>query len=85
MTGAERRFDADQVVVEHGCLPHDDLFDSLRGTAANRGVTDLDALVDGRAQPGLNDGFALFRIGDALSSRNLAAAIYDALRLCSTI
>jgi hypothetical protein len=37
--------------------------------------------------PGLEqaDGYSLFRIGDAASSRNLAAAMYDALRLCSVI
>jgi hypothetical protein len=27
-------------------------------------------------------GMSLFRIGDALSSRNVAAAMFDALRLC---
>ena len=29
--------------------------------------------------------FQLFRIGDAVASRNIHAAVYDALRLCSAI
>lgn len=38
----------------------------------------------GRAQPvasGVTAGFQLFRIGDAVSARNIHAAVYDALRL----
>ena len=85
LTGDMRRLEADQVVVERGTLPFSDIFDSLRDDANNRGVTDLDALIAGEAQPGLDQqsGYSLFRIGDAASSRNLAAAMYDALRLCS--
>ena len=30
-------------------------------------------------------GFALYRIGDAVASRNVAAAMFDALRLCSVM
>ena len=87
LTGDQLRLEADQIVVERGTLPFDDLFDSLRDGANNKGVTDLDALLAGRPQPGLErgDGYSLFRIGDAASSRNLAAAMYDALRLCSPI
>ena len=36
-----------------------------------------------RARP--TAGFQLFRIGDAVTSRNIHAAVYDALRLCSAI
>ena len=87
LTGETRTLQADQVIVERGTLPFDEVFDSLRGDASNRGVTDLDALTTGKPQPGLDHGtgYMLFRIGDAASSRNLAAAMYDALRLCSTI
>jgi hypothetical protein len=41
-------------------------------------------LIDGMPQTlnrNHNDGFQLFRIGDAVSARNTHAAIYDALRL----
>jgi len=87
LTGETRTLQADQVIVERGTLPFDEVFDSLRDNASNRGVTDLDALTTGKPQPGLDQGtgYTLFRIGDAASSRNLAAAMYDALRLCSTI
>jgi 2,4-dienoyl-CoA reductase-like NADH-dependent reductase (Old Yellow Enzyme family)/thioredoxin reductase len=87
LSGEERVLNAEQVVVERGTLPFVDVFDSLRDDSANQGVTDIDALLDGRPQPGLeqDDGYALFRIGDAASSRNLAAAMFDALRLCSTL
>ncbi|GGO53955.1 2,4-dienoyl-CoA reductase [Roseovarius pacificus] len=73
----------DQVVVEMGTLPMGDLFDGLRDGSANDGVTDLHALKELCAQPRPRAGFELHRIGDALSSRNVHAAIYDALRLCS--
>ena len=75
----------DQIVVEHGTVPLDDLYFDLKPLSSNLGVLDHDALLDGRPQniranPG--GGFQLFRIGDAVSSRNIHAAIYDALRLC---
>jgi 2,4-dienoyl-CoA reductase-like NADH-dependent reductase (Old Yellow Enzyme family)/thioredoxin reductase len=87
LTGETRTLNADQVVVERGTLPFDDIFESLRDGSNNQGVTDLEALLAGKPQPGLEQegGYSLFRIGDAASSRNLAAAMYDALRLCSVI
>ncbi len=36
---------ADQIIVEHGTLPADELYRALRGAAANDGVTDLPALL----------------------------------------
>ena len=82
-TGAATTRTADQIVVEHGTVPLDAIYHELRGHAANNGVTDLDALLAGPPQPpGNRPGFELHRIGDAVASRNIAAAIYDALRLC---
>jgi hypothetical protein len=54
----------------------------------NLGAVNYDALI--RRQPPLrvrNDEgrFDLIRIGDAVSSRNIHAAIYDALRYCSLL
>ena len=84
LTGAALELEADSVVVEAGTIPADELFHELRGQSVNDGVTDLDAVLEGKPQPALEqEGIALFRIGDALSSRDLAAAFYDALRLCS--
>ena len=86
----------DQVVVNHGTRPLDDLYFELKPQSSNRGAVDYDALLAGRPQPdslhhttqtGADDsaatagGFQLFRIGDAVSARNTHAAIYDALRL----
>ncbi len=73
----------DQVVVNHGTLPLDALYFALKPQSSNLGAVDHGALIDGRAQAltGGPDGFQLFRIGDAVSARNIHAAIYDALRL----
>lgn len=75
----------DHVVVEHGTLPLDALYFDLRPYSGNDGVTDQEALLAGRPQPAGRDGFALFRVGDAVASRNVHAAIYDSLRLCKDL
>jgi hypothetical protein len=75
----------DQVVVEHGTLPLDDLYFALKEQSTNRGEVDYPAFIAGRPQQIVRNpdgGFRLFRIGDAVASRNIHAAIYDALRLC---
>lgn len=84
LTGAELRLTAPQVIVEHGTVPADNVFHALRGSSGNDGYLDNAALLAGEPQV-TGDGFALFRIGDAASSRNAAAAMYDALRLCSVL
>jgi 2,4-dienoyl-CoA reductase-like NADH-dependent reductase (Old Yellow Enzyme family) len=76
----------DQVVVEQGSIPMDEVYFELRGRSRNNGVTDLDAFVNMQPQPVMQDGaFELHRIGDAVASRNIHAAIFDALRICSVI
>lgn len=78
----------DQVVVNYGTLPLDDLYFALREHAVNRGEVDHDALIAGRPQAVVTNPagrFQLFRIGDAVSARNTHAAIYDALRLMKDI
>jgi len=75
----------DQVVVEHGTRPLDELYHALKPGSVNRGAVDYAALVAGRPQDAVAnpDGtYRLWRIGDAVASRNVHAAIYDALRLC---
>ncbi len=78
----------DQVVVEHGTLPNDELYLALQPGSRNDGEVDLDAYLAGRPQ-GLvanPDGtYQLFRIGDAVASRNIHAAIYDARRLAMVL
>ncbi len=74
----------DQVVVNQGLVPLDDLYIALKPSSTNLGAVNYEAYIEGAPQSlGLNpDGqFQLFRIGDAVSARNIHAAIYDALRL----
>jgi hypothetical protein len=86
LTGETLRLEADTVVVETGTVPADGVFRDLRASAANDGIMDFNALTRGMPQPAPNaEGFILFRIGDALSSRDVAAAMFDALRLCSRL
>lgn len=87
-TGETIERQTDQVVVEHGTVPNDELYQNLRHLSRNNGVTNIDAFIAGRPQPtGRNsDGqFELYRIGDAVSSRNIHMAIFDAFRLCSAL
>ncbi len=78
----------DQVVVEHGTLPLVEIYESLKPLSRNLGELDQDALIAGKPQNVNNNPqgrFGLFRIGDALASRNIHTALYDALRLCTTL
>jgi hypothetical protein len=75
----------DAVVVDHGVLANDEVYHSLVKASGNAGVVDYAALVAGRPQPLPEDGYQLFRIGDAVAGRNIHAAIYDALRLCKDL
>lgn len=86
LTGEQTSITALQVVIEHGTMPVDDVFDALRAGSVNDGKTDL-ALWSGEAlqvkpEPGR---FQLHRIGDAIASRDIYSAIHDAYRLCSRL
>ena len=81
-TTHERR--VDHVVVAHGTSPMADLYFEMQADSTNLGAVDYDALINGRPQSICTNPagrYQLFRIGDAVSSRNIHAAIYDALRL----
>ena len=74
----------DQIVVNYGTLPFDELYFELKPLSSNLGAVDHDALIAGKPQMvNRNEAgaFQLFRIGDAVSARNTHAAIYDAIRL----
>ena len=81
----ERSFD--QIVINHGTQPLADLYFDLKPQSQNLGAIDYDALIAGLPQPQGDGpaGFVLYRIGDAVASRNTHAAIYDALRLTKDI
>jgi N-methyl-L-proline demethylase len=80
--------EVDQIIVEHGTLPVTDLYDALKPLSVNYGEIDYTALLVGRPQEVVRNPdckFRLFRIGDAVSSRNIHAAVYDALRLAKDL
>ena len=73
------------MVIDNGTLPADELYYSLKPGSTNLGEIDIDALIAAKPQTLINhvDGtYQLFRVGDAVSSRNIHSAIYDSLRLC---
>jgi hypothetical protein len=78
----------DTVVIEHGTLPMTELFDALVPRSVNLGqidVPDLLGLRQQSARPNPGGRFELYRVGDAVASRNIHAAVLDAFRLCSAI
>ena len=87
LTDAPIEIESDQVVVERGTFPVDGVFVELRDSARNRGVTDIDALLNLEPQPyaGNGDGYVLYRVGDAVSSRSVHAALLDAYRLAAAL
>ena len=90
LTGATDEVVCGQVIFDYGTTPAAEVYFDLRDQSRNDGVTNLEALAAGRPQldggPSTavanGEGFELHRIGDAISSRNLHAAVLDALRLC---
>ncbi|MFT3975139.1 MAG: NADH:flavin oxidoreductase [Amaricoccus sp.] len=86
--GVTRERRVDQVVVNHGTRPLDEIYFDLRPHSTNLGEVDYEALVARRSQAVTRNPagrFQLFRIGDAVAARNTHAAIYDALRLVRTL
>ena len=78
----------DQIIVNHGTIPMDDIYFDLKPLSSNLGAVDQADLIAGKVQSVSNNAegqFQLFRIGDAVSARNTHAAIYDALRLMKDI
>jgi 2,4-dienoyl-CoA reductase-like NADH-dependent reductase (Old Yellow Enzyme family)/thioredoxin reductase len=82
LTDVESTLTADQIVVEYGTLPVAEVYWELLPDSVNRGVTDIDALLSATPQPFADDsGYQLHRVGDAVSSRSLHAALLDAYRI----
>jgi hypothetical protein len=81
----------DQIVINHGTLPLDDLYFELRPHSSPilaRSTMTRSLRVNRKhlnGGPADGQGFQLFRIGDAIAARNTHAAIYDALRLVKEI
>ena len=87
-TGKETQKTCSQLIVDRGTIPMDDIYHELKPKSSNLGVTDLDALIEGGAQDSILNSkgtYELHRIGDAVASRNVHAAILDAARLTSVL
>jgi 2,4-dienoyl-CoA reductase-like NADH-dependent reductase (Old Yellow Enzyme family)/thioredoxin reductase len=88
LTGQIEERLTDQVVVEQGTVPLDDLYQALKAGSCNNGYVDMDKLLSGQPQNLKNDrrdGYQLFRVGDAVSSRDIHCAILDSRRLCKDL
>jgi NADPH-dependent 2,4-dienoyl-CoA reductase/sulfur reductase-like enzyme len=88
LTGQVEERLTDQVVVERGTVPLDGLFEELRAGSCNNGSIDMDRLLAGQPQTskGENeDGYELYRVGDAVSCRDIHSAILDSRRLCKDL
>ena len=84
LTDAPVEIEADQVVVERGTCPLDEVYQQLKEDSANRGFTDIETLLQVQPQPfevNGDGGYRLYRVGDAVSSRSLHAALLDAFRI----
>ena len=76
------------VIVERGTAANDELYHELVPSSSNGGEVQLDDLLNGRAQHQVRNPkgtFQIFRIGDAISSRNIHTAMLDAVRICRAI
>lgn len=77
-----------QIVVEHGTIPNAELYFDLKNESKNLGSIDYNSLINGKLKEIVlnNDGkYFLYRVGDAISSRNIHASIYDSLRICKDL
>ena len=86
--GVRKERVVDQVVVNHGTLPLEDLYFDLKPHSSNLGALDYGQLIAGQAQTVVSNpggSFALFRIGDAVAARNTHAAVLDGLRLARVL
>ena len=78
----------DQVIGDVGTLPNDDLYYALKPGSRNLGEVDLSAMARFEPPAVLNNpdaAFDLFRLGDAWTSRNIHAAMLDAMRICKDL
>ncbi|MBY4611396.1 NADH:flavin oxidoreductase [Rhizobium sp. 9T] len=86
--GIAKQSSYDQIVVNHGTIPLDELYFELKPNSSNFGEMSHDQLLAGEPQSVVRNPegkFQLFRIGDAVAARNTHAAVYDGLRLAKDI
>ncbi|ANL38073.1 NADH:flavin oxidoreductase [Rhizobium phaseoli] len=86
--GIAKQSSYDQIVVNHGTIPLDELYFELKPNSSNLGEMSHDQLLAGEPQSVVRNPegkFQLFRIGDAVAARNTHAAVYDGLRIAKDI
>lgn len=86
--GVSKQRVVDQIVINHGTIPLDELYFELKPLSKNLGETSYDQLLAGEPQSVARNAegkFQLFRIGDAVAARNTHAAIYDGLRIAKDL
>ena len=77
-----------QVIIEHGTVPNSQLYFELKNGSKNLGEIDYHSLIRGKFKEKINNingKYFLYRVGDAVSSRNIHASIYDSLRICKDL
>ena len=88
LTGETDTRVVDNVVMEYGAVPIDAIFHELKARSRNLGQLNQGAMLAGEfpfSDLNRDAGFYLARIGDAVASRNIHAALYDAIRVCKDI
>lgn len=82
LTHQTQEITTDQIVLETGTDPLAEVFFELRDGSANKGISDVDAMANWSAQPQAPmQGYTLHRLGDAVTSRSIHAALLEAYRL----
>ncbi|MEQ9676119.1 MAG: FAD-dependent oxidoreductase [Roseovarius indicus] len=90
-SGARSERSTNRVVIENGTIPVDEVYHALAPGADNGGAFDMRAMVEGAegtggpVVPPDNDSYLLYRIGDAVASRDIHVAILEATRLARTV
>ncbi|MEM9603645.1 MAG: FAD-dependent oxidoreductase [Pseudomonadota bacterium] len=84
------RFEAqyDQIIVNHGTEALSELYFDLLAGSSNTGEVDYDALIAGQPQTIVRNPegrYQVFRLGDAVSGRNIHAAVFDGLRYAKVL
>ena len=77
-----------QIVLEHGTIPNSELYFNLKKDSKNLGSIDYTSLINGKLikkEINKQGKYFLYRVGDAISSRNIHASIYDSLRICKDL
>ena len=88
LTGEITERVVDHVVIENGVSPMEELYFGLKEHSKNLGQVDHEAMIGGKnpfITINTKGEFDLARVGDAISSRNIHAAIYDAIRVCKEL